>query len=381
MTKILWEIYNNRTGFYYQDIILSASYKYGRQTYLDNYAGSNISITIKNQADEASNFELNDWLEFEGDIGVYNVYRQSFWITAINYDDYPGNTGLSTATIIASDAMARLGRVLGKGNTLLAGTTKQQIDSMNTASSWPPDVTSFAFEANSQASAATITQSWNNQINLLQTTEKGFLSYSGGREVKLIGRGQIQLSKALDYVPLTRTVTATTIGYQTFERLGFGQTFVNNVEITPAGLSTSTGVNANSIALYGQNGITQSTVDADSTQAQNNANWTASILSDPSILKFEAGFSDVSQNTTALTNFIQKVSGITVTPLVITDLVYRVPGAGSDTTVAVVVEGFSYNITPQQTIFNFFLSPLTFYQFFTLNSTFLGILNTSRLAW
>jgi hypothetical protein len=32
-------------------------------------------------------------------------------------------------------------------------------------------------------------------------------------------------------------------------------------------------------------------------------------------------------------------------------------------------------------VFTLFLSPLTYYQFFTLDSSTLGILDTSRLGW
>ena len=380
MAKIVWQLYNDRTATYYQNIILSASYEYGRKGYLDNYAGQSISITIKNQANESANFQLNDWLSLTGDLGVYQAYYQSFWVTAISYQDYPGNTGLSTATIIASDSMHRLGRVLGKGDTLSAGTTGAQIESMDTKSSWPPDITTFSFNTSSQASAATVTQSWNNQINLLQTTEKGILAYSSGRAIRLQGRGQITNMKST--ISLTRTATVTNIGYQTFDRLGYGSTFVNSAEITPAGLGTSTGTNTASVTLYGQNGITQSTVDANATQAQGNADWTAQALSDPTVLRFECGFNDLSQNESVLKDFLQDVTGNPgVFAKSVTDLVYRVPGAGSDTTVTVLVEGWSLNITPEQTNFNFYLSPLTYYQFFTLNSTTLGILDTSRLGW
>jgi hypothetical protein len=380
MTKIVWQIGNNRTATYYQNIILSVSYEYGRRGYLDNYAGQSISITIKNQANESANFQLNDWIDLLGDLGPYRAYYQSFWVTAIDYQDYPGNTGLSTATITASDAMHRLGRVLGKGDTLSAGTTGSQVESMDTKSSWPPDITTFSFETNSQASAATVTNSWNNQINLLQTTEKGIVSYSNGRAIRFYGRGKINTLK--DNTPsLTRTATVTNIGYQTFSRLGYGTTFVNTAEITPAGLGTSTGVNTASVTLYGQNGITQSTVDANATQAQGNADWTATALSDATVLRFECGFNDVSQDETMLLAFLQNVTGYGIVASVATDLVYRVPGAGSDTTVEVLIEGWSLNITPEQTNFTFYLSPLTYYQFFTLDSTTLGILDTSRLGW
>jgi len=380
MTKIIWQIYNSRTATYYQNIILSASYQYGRQGYLDNYAGQSISITIKNQANESANFQLNDRISLVGAIGIYQPYNQSFWVTAIDYQDYPGNTGVSTAIITAGDAMQRLGRVLGKSDTLSAGTTGAQVESMDTKSSWPPDITTYSYVTSSQASAATVTQSWNNQINLLQTTEKGVISYANGLQIQFIGRGYITSLRPTVVTPLTRNVAPTAIGYQTFNRLGYGSTFVNNAEITPAGLGTSTGTNTASVTLYGQNGITQSTVDADATQAQGNADWTARALSDPTVLRFECGFSDVSQNEDALFNFLANVTGFGSVKQV-TDLTYRVPGAGSDTTVEVIVEGWSLNITPEQANYIFYLSPLTYYQFFTLDSSTLGILDTSRLGW
>jgi hypothetical protein len=62
------------------------------------------------------------------------------------------------------------------------------------------------------------------------------------------------------------------------------------------------------------------------------------------------------------------------------NLSYQVPG-GSLTTVPVVMEGASINVTPESTTFDMTFSPLQYYQFFTLDSTTLGILDTSRLGW
>jgi hypothetical protein len=39
------------------------------------------------------------------------------------------------------------------------------------------------------------------------------------------------------------------------------------------------------------------------------------------------------------------------------------------------------NATPDRTIFTVYFSPATYYQFFTLDSSTLGILDTSRLGW
>jgi len=59
---------------------------------------------------------------------------------------------------------------------------------------------------------------------------------------------------------------------------------------------------------------------------------------------------------------------------------YQVPG-GSPTSTNVLMEGWSINITPEQTRFELSYSPLQYYQFFTLDSSTLGILDTSRLGW
>jgi hypothetical protein len=84
------------------------------------------------------------------------------------------------------------------------------------------------------------------------------------------------------------------------------------------------------------------------------------------------------QNSTALDNF---ESTFFQTIYLIYSLAYRVPGDVSDTTVQVVREGWQINITPSQTFFTLFFSPLNYYSFFTLDSSSLGILDTSRLGW
>jgi len=63
------------------------------------------------------------------------------------------------------------------------------------------------------------------------------------------------------------------------------------------------------------------------------------------------------------------------------NLVYRVPGAGSDTTLQVAIEGVTMNATTEKTDFTVYFSPLTYYQFFSLDSSEFGILDTSRLGW
>jgi hypothetical protein len=124
-----------------------------------------------------------------------------------------------------------------------------------------------------------------------------------------------------------------------------------------------------------------STVDATTTQALGLAQWLSSSQSDPDAQKWSISFQDIPQNATALGRFLVSFYGLLGYENRVWNLVYRVPGAGSDTTVQVAIEGVSVNARPEQTLFTVYFSPLTYYQFFTLNSSTLGILDTSRLGW
>jgi len=142
-------------------------------------------------------------------------------------------------------------------------------------------------------------------------------------------------------------------------------------------LRGQTATNTASVGSYGQSFYSSSTVDATETQALGNAQWISNNFNDPYSLRFTCTFDDVAQNATALTAFMQQIFGGVNRTI---NFKYQVPG-GSETTVACVIEGYSINATPESTQYVLNLSPLQYYQFFTLNSTTLGILDTSRLGW
>jgi hypothetical protein len=50
-------------------------------------------------------------------------------------------------------------------------------------------------------------------------------------------------------------------------------------------------------------------------------------------------------------------------------------------TSAQIIQGFSMSVTPSRTDVEVFTSPLTYTNYFTLNSATLGVLDTSRLGW
>jgi hypothetical protein len=160
-----------------------------------------------------------------------------------------------------------------------------------------------------------------------------------------------------------------------------GLNFMNSVTVSPNGLASQTATNETSLTTYGNAQQTVSTVDANTTQALGLAQWLSNSQSDPDAENFSITFQDVSQNQTSLDYFVETIMNTLGTTRRFWDLVYRVPGAVFDTSVLVAIEGVTINANPQKTDFTVYFSPGTYYQFFTLNSTTLGILDTSRLGW
>lgn len=363
--------------------VLSASVSQGREKYLDNYAGGTLRITINNTGEYASNFVFNDKVLFYTGNPLYGW--QDWWtVQEIDYNDYPGNTGLPTATITCVDALARAGRYQATSKTLTQAATYAQATQFNASNGGPlpsdllisPTV---GGSGNSTASAQTYTGTVLNQLNLLNATERGMLRTgilgpTTSQYIYPYSRNQIT-AQQITSLSFGRTASSTVIGYDTFDRIQNGVSFINTATVSPLGLAEQTEANATSVATYGATFYSSSTVDFDVTQADGNAAWIANTFSDPAALRFRISFTDLLQNSTAYSNFFNFGSAVGWS------LSYRVPGAGADTTVAVALEGWNINMTPAQTRWELSFSPLSYYQFFTLDSSTLGILDTSRLGW
>lgn len=379
MAKIEWAISNVRSGEDYSNRMLSMSITGGREKYLDTYSGGSCRLTINNASNFAANARYGDLIQVTSvPIGA-NAIVNYFWIQEITYEDYPGNIGLNTATITAVDFMSRAGRITANAYAIPQLPTLNQAEKFNASQGGPlPSdmvVGGYGPNSGSIASATTYTGSVNNYLNLLVTTERGYL----------IERGLlyfISRTDAASLVPIAttigRTTSTTQIAYQQFERIQNGTQFINTATISPEGLAAQTAVNTSSVTTYGAASYSSSTVDYNTTQGLGNANWIVNNFSEPSSLRFACSFSDVAQNATALTSWVGQFWGLAASRCI--NLLYQVPG-GSSVTVASIMEGFEINVTPDQTNFRLTFSPLQYYQFFTLNSTSLGVLDTSRLGW
>jgi len=373
MPKMTWTVRADSGATDLTSRVLSLNITSGREKYLDNYSGGQCVITINNSGNFASGLTYGKLIEIKGTYGTGD-FDCDFWVQEITYNDYPGNTGLNTATIVCADWISRAGRINANSVALTQSPCDDQINELETAI-LPADMSTISYGSASTASATTYTGSFSNYLNLLVATERGYCFLNIGL-LYFIGRSYVS---TLSPVPTTigRTTSTTQIAYQTFQRIQNGTQFINTATVSPNGLASQTSTNTSSVSTYGGAFYSSSTVDYNTTQALGNADWIANTFSDPADLRFACTFTDVMQNNDALESWLSDVfDGENRT----INLSYQVPG-GSLTTTAVVMEGLTINVTPELTLFACTFSPLDYYQFFTLNSSTLGILDTSRLGW
>jgi hypothetical protein len=373
MTKIAWTVTLLPDNLNLTNKILSMSINQGREKYLDPYSGGFCTFTINNANNYASNIVYGKEIEVIG-VSTGQTYNMSFWVQEVTFDDYPGNTGLSTATIRAADFVSRAGRVSTTGFGLSQTTTGVQLTNLS-AGILPADLPVAAGVGSSTASAITYAGTFTNYLNFLIETERGFI-YQNQDILTFTSRNAV-VGLVQEVISFGPTTSSSQIGYQEFERIQNGLQFINTATISSAGLADQTATNAASVTSKGAAFYSSTTVDATTTQALGNANWIANTFSDPESLRFTCSFTDLAQETYVVGSWIFQTFDQSKRAA---RLYYRVPG-GSLTSVLVMMEGYSINVTPEQTTFDLSFSPLQYYQFFTLDSSTLGILDTSRLGW
>lgn len=382
MTKINWLFAKVNSPF--TDVtssVLSFSYMQGRQNYLDSYTGGILSITLKNQNNIAANFVFNDLWGLSDD--TVSAGEQYFFVQGVTFNDAPGNVGMSTITVQLADVLARNGRAVATNVNLAQNNTVDQMFFLNQAN---PFLGAFNGPTpGGSSTAAAIVYSGNvlDRFNLLMATEKG-LVYFMSIFVLMVGRRGIQFSNS--GFTFTRNATsATAISYQNYEHERANLNFFNNVTVNPLGLAPQNAINSASFAAFNSVEQSFSTADATTGQALGLAQFLAESQGEPTTETFNVSFIDLPQNATITKGFLTTLYGNDTTidagNIRVWDLVSRIPGAGSDTTTKVVIEGINISATPDRTEFTVYLSPLTFYQFFILDSSTLGILDTSRLGF
>jgi hypothetical protein len=356
--------------------VLSFNGSDGRQNYNDNYAGGSFNITIKNDTNQIANFTRGMEVEIVLDTGNTAFYG---YVSNISYNDYPGNTGLSTATITCIDEITRAGKWQLKEFTGYdAGKTIAQAKKTNESYTGlkTPEVLELTSLGDSEASAvASYSGTILNRLNLLCQTEKGLLQ---ARTAGIYFCSRSNIESGIAAVSLSRSiVSATTIAYEDFKRTAVGDNFYNQVTVTPESVAEQQANNMTSQTAYGVAGYSLTTVDATTTQALGLADWLSNMQGDPRTLRYEITFTDVSNDDTAVTDLLLDLR-VFNNPIL--SLQWQAQGQSLQT-VNTICEGMSYSGTPSATTFTLYLSPVEYYQIFILDSETWGVLGGNGITY
>lgn len=353
----------------YTTYVLSISYMNGRTSYLDQFTGGTLLVTLNNQSNIAANFPFGAVLALNSDL--------YFEVTGVEFNDYPGNTGMSTCTVTAVDYLQASGRTYG-GAITTPQLTLQQLDVLYSGVGSNTDIV---------RNGGTSVAAYANYVGLfLQRFQQGMnLEASGAVQLsqnKVYVSGREQDNGIYFRTTFTRnTSTGSNVSYASIRRDRADLKFANQITVQSNSNPTVTVTNTDSVNLYGVYNDSVSVVDANTTaETTGLGQWLSNSRSDPALETYEIEVLDTSQSAGALGQ-IQSIWGETTARAKVHDLVYRVPGTGSDTTVTVFLEGTRIAVTPQQTRLTYYFSPMTLYQFFLLDNATQGILDTSRLGW
>lgn len=356
----------------------------GKQNYLDDYSGQQLFVTISNNNNQVADWTIGQ--EFQLDNGT-GLDAQNFWVSEVQFNDAQGtNTSSgtntdSTATIILDDWMTRAGRIQVTNFTLTAeNCLSQMVNQFTVASGALPAnmgwITSIGFAT---AAAATYTGTLAARINTNLKTEFTTAQLYQSADNLSLRIAEQTGSPVTNAVTLKPTKGASTgdlyVLYQNFRRISAGQNFINTVTVDPPVASDQTATNATSVTAYGARFYSVSTANNSNADALVRAQWLANSTSEPNDLRYEVTFTDVMQENNGINSMFSNYSSA---PIIY--LEYVVPGSAVTTTEVCAIEGIGYSAAPDQTTFTLYLSQMSVYAEFILDSSVYGVLDENRLG-
>ena len=380
MANLDWTWRNVTTSSTFTDSVRNCSYSTGRISPVDQYNPGSLLITITNDNNEAAGFTLNDKVRFRLEHGTFaDTYYHTFWVQEIVFNDTPGNQNNSTATIVCTDLLGRLGRaqVFGKSmpqaKTITQLTTAFTVDLPSGADMPATYAGTSTASAKTAATNGTYTGTVANRINLNMVTEQGIL-WQNQTQMVLIGRDDIAslATSTIDLGPESPYYSYTDI-----QRIALGTDFLNSVTVSAEGLDAVNSTDAASVLAYDIYGGTLSTVDFDATQQTGSAAWQVFSRSDPTQLTFT-----ITMTSMAATDVNEIVRRLwQASPELFAFVYYRKPGDATLIQYLCQFQGFSLYTTPAETTFTFNLAPASFTGVFTLDSNVFGILDQNILSF
>ena len=380
MANLDWSWRNVTTSSTFTTSVQNCSYSTGRQSSVDQWTPGSLLITITNTANEAAGFTLNDKIRFRLEHAASaDTYYHTFWVQEIIFNDNPGNQNASTATIVCTDLLGRLGRAQVFGKSMPQARTITQLTTAFTTDLPGGATMPTTYTGTSTASArtavtnGTYTGTVANRLNLNMVTEQGIV-WQNQTQILLIGRDDIAslATSTIDLGPESPYYSYTDI-----QRIALGTDFLNTVTVSPEGLDAVGSTDAASVLAYDIYGGTLATVDYNATQATGSASWQVFSRSDPTQLTFTITMTSMAaSNVNEIIRRLWKAS-----PELFAFVFYRKPGNSALIQYLCQFQGFSLYTTPAETTFTFSLAPASFTGVFTLNSNVFGILDQNILSF
>jgi hypothetical protein len=327
-------------------------------------------FTIHNDNGEANGYDLNDRITLTA---TGSFWYQWFFVQEVLFDDRGGNGGGSSATIVCTDYLGRLGRISVFEQSIGSQPTLQQIDT-EFSPYLPASTFQFVSNGNSTASAdGSYTGTALNRFNLNMVTEQGWININQ-EYISMFSRSDLNSLVGPLVFNRDGSGLGTVLAYFDIKRIALGSNYLNTCTAIPPTAAQQNSTNATGVATYGTYGAEFATVDNSQAQALSFAQWQVQSRSDPDELSFQISVSDTFNSLIGYFDALFSNQGVVIVS-------YQNPGTPTDLTSSQIIQGWSMTVTPAKTDMEIFTSPLTYTDFFTLDSATFGVLDTSRLGW
>jgi len=373
----------------YTSITKSFNYFLGRQSVDSAVSTTALIATLFNNTESTFPVAMNSNLTVSFKIGGTSYAQVSGKAFSFDYNDEPNTGTNSTVTVAFMNAIGINSLSQLTNQSISAGTTKQQIASINALGGPPFNYLPSTGTSTYNMAAQTFTGSPSDYVRTLANAENAMLVCRNSSEAEY---NSYAAGFIVSPCSIGRTLTSTQLGYQSIRRIRYRSPFYNKVTVTPStGLTAQTETNTTSVTAYGEKAYNLNTYYSTEAQADSAASWYANAFANDGF-RFEVDFlvdaqsatmfQQAASTTTAGTVDTSRFAGIVFGnyPSLI-NVAYRAPGAVSDTIVPCINEGIQVNATPESTFCTMYLTPANVYSQFILNSTYFGVLDTDRLGY
>ena len=370
MAKFNWTFKNTLKGDYnFTSSVQSFTYSQGRQSVLDNYNSNFAQITMRNNAGQvaAASLVYRDKVTLRCDGAITFIG----WVSGINYNDTPGDANDATAVITLADPWTMAGQQIASSQALIQ--EYYQITEIGLLQFYPGYFDQDGLATSSIRISLGYTGDWASRLNEIVASDRGyFFNFEGINFYRTLAQSYLD---NLTTYSFGRTASAAVIAYESFDRIKAigNKTYVNQAFVTADLLATQMAFN-DYLYFVGINAITVATLNTTTSDALNTAKWIANSMGDNLERQtYQITCRDVSQTST--TNLAQMLTNTKNLALAYT------PPGGVSTTERTLTEGLTVRGYIDHTEVDFYLSTFSYYNWFILNDSVNGVLDSSRLGW